>query len=135
MEDEDSPQSEVPKHLLAATRNPDGINAEVLLLHHTPHGWATEPGGPTVLYRHRVAYLTPAIIRTLFGASVRLSTPGVVAALWETPNAEWQVLQQQHRLLQRFHLVELHDSRTEVGAHQLKLDNRLGLLIEKKAPS
>ena len=135
VEDENSPQSEVPKHLLAATRNPDGINAEVLLLHHTPHGWATEPDGPTVLYRHRVAYLTPAIIRTLFGASVRLSTSGVVAALWKTPNAEWQALQQQHRLLQRFHLVELHHSRTEVGAHQLKLDNRLGLLIEKKAPS
>lgn len=132
VDDDDAPQGEVPKHLLAATRNPEGISAEILLLHHTSQGWATEPGGPAVLSRHRPNFLTPATIRTLFGAAVRLSHPGIVATLWKTTNSDWEAMQQQHRLLQRFHLLELHDGAAQVGQYQLRLDKRLGLLIEKQ---
>lgn len=134
VEEDDAPQSQVPLHLLAATRNPEGINAEVLLLHHTPKGWATEPGGPVVLSRHS-KFLTPATIRTLFGAAVRLSHAGIVATLWKTPHPEWEAMQQQHRLLQRFHLLELHDGSTQVGQYQLRLDERLGLVITKAKQS
>jgi CRISPR-associated endonuclease/helicase Cas3 len=132
VEDDDTPKGSVPKHLLAATRNPEGLSAEVLLLHRTSRGWAAEPDGPVVLSRQRGGFLTPATVRTLFGAAVRLSQPAIVLALLETPSPEWKALQQQHRLLQRFHLLELQNGAVQVGEYLLRLDARLGLVIEKQ---
>jgi CRISPR-associated endonuclease/helicase Cas3 len=132
VEEEDAAQGSVPKHLLAATRNPEGVSAEVLLLHRTAAGWATESAGPTVLYDSGQPFLTPATVRTLFGAAVRLSHPGIVRVLWQLPSPEWAAMQQRHRLLQRFYLLELQDFATEVGAYRLRLDERLGLLISKQ---
>lgn len=134
VEEDDALQGEIPQHLLAATRNPEGISAEVLLLHHTPTGWATEPGGRPVLQRNKPNLLNPKTIRSLFGAAVRLSNAGLVHALWNNTNHEWATLQQQHRLLKRFHLLELHDGKAQVGSFRLRLDERLGLLLEKAAP-
>lgn len=131
VEEDDTVNGEVAKHLLAATRNPDGVNAEVLLLHRTERGWSVEPGGPTVLYRSRAGFLSPSVIRTLFGASIRLSQPGVVTQLWKQPHEDWPNMQQQHRLLQRFQLLELEQGAAQVGNYRLRLDTRLGLLIEK----
>lgn len=129
-EEDESTTKPIPQHLMAATRNPDSINAEVLLLYRTEKGWSTESDGPTVLFRNRKGYLTTDIIRTVFGASVRLSQPGIVAALWKTDNSEWKAIQQQYRLLQRFHLVELVNHRATIANKSLRLNERLGLEID-----
>ena len=131
VEEDDAPRGEIPKHLLAATRNPEGISAEVLLLHHTPTGWATEPGGRPVLRRDKSNVLTRKTIRRLFGAAVRLSSVQVVLPLLKCPNPDWLPLQAQHRLLKRFQLLELRDGMAITGSYRLTLDKRLGLLIEK----
>lgn len=133
VEEEDAPGGAIPPHLLAATRNPDSINAEVLLLYRTATGWATTPGSADVLTRRSRCFLTPDAVREVFGAAVRLSQPGIVSALWKTENAEWAAMQQQYRLLQRFRLVELDNHTAQVGAHILQLDARLGLLFSKPA--
>lgn len=133
VEEDDAVKGEIPQHLLAATRNPEGLSAEVLLLHHTPTGWATESGGRPLLRRDKPLVLSPRTIRHLFGAAVRLSNAGLIHALWDTPNPEWTALQQQQRLLKRFQLLELHDNAATVGAFHLQLDERLGLLITKAA--
>ena len=111
----------------------DGVSAEVLLLHRTPTGWATEPTGPPVLRRDRPPVLNPKTVRRLFGAAVRLSAAQLVLPLLKTPNAEWQALQQQHRLLKRFQLLELHDGAAQVGGYRLQLNERLGLLMQKNS--
>jgi CRISPR-associated endonuclease/helicase Cas3 len=131
IEEDDAPGGAIPQHLLAATRNPDSISAEVLLLYRTANGWATTPGAPDVLTRRSRAFLKPDTVRELFGAAIRLSQPGIVSALWSTENAEWEATQQQYRLLQRFHLVELTDHTAQVGAYTLRLDERLGLIFSK----
>jgi len=132
VEEEDAAGSSIPQHLLAATRNPDGINAEVLLLHPAFGGWATEAGGPTLLYRNGRDFLAPETVRALFGASIRLSNPGIVAALWKQENATWKAMQEKHRLLQRFQLIELTDKEATVGAYRLRLDEQVGLTISKQ---
>ena len=129
-EEDESPTKPIPQHLMAATRNPDSINVEVVLLYRTQKGWSTESDGPTILFRNRKGYLTADIIRTVFGASVRLSQPGIVATLWKTDNPEWKAMQQQYRLLQRFHLVELVNQRATIANKNLRLNERLGLEIE-----
>lgn len=131
VEEDDAAAGEVPKHLLAATRNPDGLNAEVLLLHHTPTGWATAPNARPVLRRGKPNVLTPQTIRRLFGAAVRLSSIQVVLPLLQNPNPDWTTLQGQHRLLKRFQLLELRDGQAIVGSSRLRLDERLGLVISK----
>lgn len=130
VEEEDAAGSTIPQHLLAATRNPDGISAEVLLLHPTQNGWATEHNGATVLYHNGRDYLSPEAVRTLFGASIRIGNPGVVSALWQQDNTGWKAIQEKHRLLQRFQLIELTDNVATIGTYQLRLDERLGLIIE-----
>lgn len=130
-EDDDGQRGKLPDHLQAFTRNPDGINAEVLLLHRTDKGWSVEPGGPTVLQRNKLRFLDANTLRVLFGASVRISQPGVVSALWKQPNDEWKTQQEHNRILQRFHLVELTGNETIVGSTKLRLNNRLGLELEK----
>ena len=133
-EDEDGP-GQLPEHLRALTRNPDGINAEVLLLYRTPKGWSIEPNGETILYRPKHKKLHPNTLRTLFGAAVRISNAGIVSALWKIENAEWAALQEDHRVLKRFHLIELTDASADVGNTRLTLNNRLGLLYEKASLS
>lgn len=86
-EDEDG-QGSLPEHLRALTRNPDGINAEVLLLYRTPNGWSIEPNGDTTLYRPNHKKLHPNTLRALFGAAVRISNAGIVSALWKLDNPE-----------------------------------------------
>ena len=129
-EDEDKPGS-LPEHLRALTRNPDGINAEVLLLYRTPKGWSIEPNGDTILHRPNHKKLHPNTLRALFGAAVRISNAGIVSALWKLENPEWTTLQENHRVLKRFHLIELTDASADVGNTRLTLNNRLGLLYEK----
>lgn len=133
VEEDDALQGDIPKHLLAATRNPEGISAEVLLLYHTPVGWATAPNARPVLRRDRPNVLNPKIIRQLFGAAVRLSSAQIVLPLLQSVNPDWTALQQQHRLLKRFCLLELRGGVAEVGNYRLRLDERLGLLLERKA--
>ncbi len=132
VEEDEAPGSPIPDHLQAFTRNPDGINAEVLLLHPTDRGWATEPGGPTILYRKGKDYLTPETLRLVFGASVLISQPELVAALWKAKHEGWEAMQEQYRLLQRFHLIELTDNAATIGGIKLRLDERLGLIITKQ---
>ena len=129
VDEEDAANSPVPQHLLAATRNPDGINAEVLLLHRTDRGWSVEPNGPTVLYRYGKDFLTPETLCTVFGASIRISQPGLVAALWKQENDEWKAMQEKYRILQRFYLIELTENIAVVGNTQLRLDVSLGLQL------
>jgi CRISPR-associated endonuclease/helicase Cas3 len=129
-EDEDGP-GQLPEQLRALTRNPNGINAEVLLLNRTPKGWSIEPDGDTVLYRPKHKKLHPNTLRTLFGAAVRISNAGIVSALWKLENPEWSALQEEHRVLKRFHLIELTEASAEVGNTRLTLNNRLGLLYEE----
>ncbi|CCH51597.1 putative protein ygcB [Fibrisoma limi BUZ 3] len=129
-EEDEGQKSQLPEHLQALTRNPDGINAEVLLLHRTDQGWSVEAGGPTVLYRDRPRFLDPETLRTVFGASIRISQPDVVAALWQQKNEEWKKQQEHNRVLQRFHLIELTGNVATVGNATLRLDDRLGLAIE-----
>lgn len=132
VEEEDAAGSSIPQHLLAATRNPDGINAEVLLLHPTEKGWATKHNGSTILYHNGWDYLSPEAVRALFGASIRIGNPAVVSALWQQENADWKAIQEKHRLLQRFQLIELTDNAATIGTHHLRLDERLGLIISKQ---
>ncbi len=131
VDEEDAANSPIPQHLLAATRNPDGINAEVLLLYRTERGWSVKPDGATVLYRDGKAFLMPEVLRTVFGASIRVSQPGLVSDLWEQENADWKAMQEKYRLLQRFQLIELTDNAAVVGSTYLHLDERLGLKIIK----
>ncbi len=130
-EEEEDGSGRLPEHLRALTRNPDGINAEVLLLYRTTEGWSIEPGSDTILYRPRHKKLHPDTLRALFGAAVRISNAGIVAALWTTKNPEWVVLQEDHRVLKRFHLIEISNASATVGNTRLTLDSRLGLLYEK----
>lgn len=134
IEEEETMESSIPKHLQAFTRDPDGINAEALLLYRTDTGWSTEPEGTTVLHRNRKDYLSPEILRLLFGASVRISQRGIVCALWKAENLEWKAVQEQYRLLQRFHLIELTDNTAIVGGVRLHLNDRVGLIFQIHNP-
>ena len=130
-EEEDASTKSVPQHLLAATRNPDGINAEALLLHRTDKGWSIEPNGPTILYRNGRDYLFPETLRTLFGASIRVSKPDLVSALWKQDIPEWTAVQEKYRILQRFRLIELTDNKAVVGSTEIELNERQGLILKK----
>ena len=129
--EEEESQGDLPKHLQALTRSPNGINAEVLLLYRTPKGWAVETEGETILYRPKHFKLSPDTLRTLFGAAVRISNPGIVSTLWKEENSEWVALQEEHRVLKRFQLIELVDGQAVVGKVGLTLDYRLGLIYSK----
>ncbi len=131
-EDGEKGKGDLPEHLKALTRSSDGINAEVLLLYETDGGWAVEPGDKTVLCRTKNRRLQPETLRTLFGAAVRISHPGIVSTLWKEENPEWLAMQEEHRVLKRFQLVELVDGNATVGNVQLTLDNRLGLIYTKQ---
>lgn len=131
-EEDEGQSGQLPDHLQAFTRDPDGINAEVLLLHRTDNGWSVEAGGPTVLYRNKPRFLDADALRTVFGASIRISQAGVVSTLWKQHNAEWQKQQEHNRVLQRFHLVELYANEAVVGETLLQLDARLGLIFSKE---
>ena len=132
LKDEEEMQGkEVAQHLQAATRSPDGINAEVLLLYPQPKGWSVTRDGPIVLPRRGVRFLQPDQLRTLFGAAVRISHAGIVSALWKVENPEWQEQQERLRVLRRFQLIELdNNSSATVGEKDIRLDERLGLLYE-----
>jgi CRISPR-associated endonuclease/helicase Cas3 len=128
-EDEENPNGNVPTHLQAFTRNPDGINAEVLLVHRTADGWSLTPGGDTLIRRGRKQDITTPLLQSIFGAAVRISHGGIVSALWKEPNEEWQKQQEEKRLLKRFQLIELTDFTATVGGIRLELNDRLGLII------
>ncbi len=132
-EEDEEGQGTLPEHLRALTRNPDGINAEVLLLHRTVNGWSIEPGGEMVLARPAPKKLHPDTLRALFGAAVRISNAGLVSALWKLENPEWAAVQDKHRVLKRFHLIELTDASAVVGSTRLMLNTRLGLLYTKQS--
>lgn len=132
LKDEEEMQGkEVAQHLQAATRSPDGINAEVLLLYPQSKGWSVTPDGPIALPRVGIKSLKPDQLRTLFGAAVRISHPGIVSTLWKEKNPEWQEQQEQLRVLKRFHLLELDkDSFATIGEKNIRLDERLGLVYD-----
>ncbi|WP_019991492.1 CRISPR-associated helicase/endonuclease Cas3 [Rudanella lutea] len=130
-EDEDNPNGNVPKHLQAFTRDPEGVNAEVLLLHRTDDGWGLTPTGPTLIRRGKKQYMTPELLRSIFGAAVRISHGGIVSALWKEPNEDWQQQQEENRLLKRFQLIELTHYTAVVGGVHLELNERLGLIYNK----
>lgn len=130
-EDEDNPNGNIPKHLQAFTRDPEGVNAEVLLLHRTDDGWSLNPNGDTLIRRGKKLFMTPDLLRSIFGAAVRISQGGIVSALWKEPNEAWQKQQEENRLLKRFQLIELTDNKAIVGGIRLELNDRLGLIYNK----
>jgi len=130
-EEEDASGGQLPVHMQALTRDPAGIHAEVLLMHRTDEGWCTQPDGQVVLDKNAI-FLTPDALRAVFGASVRISAPGIVSALWQQENPEWSVQQKKHRVLQRFHLIEMINNQTVINGTRLILDKQLGLLLSKE---
>jgi CRISPR-associated endonuclease/helicase Cas3 len=134
LSEEEEHQGMMPTYLRAATRNPDSIQAEVLLLYRTEEGWGVEQEGPTVLRRPVHGVISPETLRTLFGASLRISQVGLVAELWKQEDAAWKALQEEHKVLKRFHLIELKKGEATLGKYTLRLNNRLGLVDEKPSP-
>ena len=130
-EEEETEGGILPKHLQAFTRNPEGINAEVILLHPKNEGWSLSDDGPVVLHIEGAKYLTPDQLRTLFGASVRISHAGIVSALWQEEHEVWKKQQEKYAILKRFHLIELKSNQAIVGKTQLTLHPRLGITYEK----
>ena len=131
-EEDDSGSGQLPDHLRAFTRDPDGLSAEVLLLHPTADGWSQDPGGETLIKRGKMAYLTPDRLRSIFGAAVRISHAGVVSELFQNPHSDWVKQQAQNRVLKRFHLIELTNYVATVGTTRLVLDKRLGVRYPKE---
>lgn len=130
-DEEEAQGKEIPEHLQAFTRSPNGINAEVLLLYPHPKGWSITPNGSIVLPRAGINFLKPAQLRTLFGAAVRISHPGIVSILWKEEHSEWQEQQKRLRVLKRFQLIELDKHNGAIiGKTELKLDEQLGLLYK-----
>lgn len=129
-EDDDNPSGAVPAHLQAFTRDPEGINAQVLLLHRTADGWSIEPNGETLLTRGRKQRMDTHLLRGVFGQAVRIGHGGIVSALWKEENqvADWKAQQEIHKVLKRFQLIELTDNAAVVGGVRLTLDDRLGLV-------
>ncbi|WP_338874726.1 CRISPR-associated helicase Cas3' [Spirosoma sp. SC4-14] len=130
-EDEDNPNGNVPAHLQAFTRDPEGVNAEVLLLHRTNDGWSLTPNGDTLIRRGKKQYMPVDLLRSIFGAAVRISHGGIISALWKEPNEDWQKQQEENRLLKRFQLIELTDYTATVGGIHIELNDRLGLIYDK----
>lgn len=132
LKDEEEMQGkEVAQHLHAATRSPDGINAEVLLLYPQSKGWSVTPDDPVALPQRGIKFLKPDQLRTLFGAAVRISHPGIVSTLWKEENPEWQEQQERFRVLKRFHLIELGENNVAaIGEKNIRLDEQLGLLYK-----
>ncbi|MBO0938691.1 CRISPR-associated helicase Cas3' [Fibrella sp. HMF5335] len=131
-EEDETSNGKLPKHLQAFTRNPDGLNAEVLLLHRTVDGWSQHPNGETLIWRGKITYLTPERLQAVFGSAVRISHAGIVSTLFKEPNPEWQWQQDQSRILKRFHLIELTNYAATIGTTRLILDDRLGVCYPKQ---
>ena len=135
-EADDQTSSDLPRYLQAATRDPRSVQAEVVLLYPTATGWCTEPGKADVLSANEERLLSIEKIRELFGASLRLSHRGVLEHLWAHMPEAWQRQQERHKLLKRFYLIELDTNhQAQLGSHKLRLDARLGLLIDEEEES
>lgn len=136
--DDDDPKSTtLPKYLKASTRNPDSINVEVLLLYRGQKGWSIEPNGEIIIQRRKGQWMNPQTLRKIFGAGLRISDKRIVFPLLETKNTDWATVQENQRVLKRFHLIELTDALAMVGDVQLTLNNRLGLVyndLKKSSP-
>lgn len=132
-EDDDNLKGNVPEHLQAFTRDPEGISAQVLLLHPVTDGWSIEPGGQALLKRGRGQFLNKETLRAIFGQAVRISHGGIVSTLWKDENQveAWQKQQEIQKLLKRFQLIELTDNAANVGGVSLTLNDRLGVIYEK----
>jgi CRISPR-associated endonuclease/helicase Cas3 len=132
-EDDDNTEGNVPAHLQAFTRDPEGINADVLLLYPTADGWSLSPNGETLLKRGRGQWMTPEVLRGLFGQAVRISHGGIVSALWKEENQPdaWRNQQEVHKVLKRFRLIQLTDNKAKIEKTLLTLDDRLGLIYGK----
>ena len=131
-EEDEGFSQDVMEHLRAATRNPDGVNAEVLLLHKIgDDGWSLSPNGPVMLHRQNPQKLDADCLKKVFGVSVRISFYDVVKAIWDQDITAWKKQQAANPILKRFGLIELEDGAASIENSMLTLHERLGLIRNK----
>ena len=117
--------------LRAATREGDSV--EVVVLHRLGGRLALDPDGPP-LDLPTDGRPSAETARQLLGASVRVSTRGLVAALRAdaSETAErWDEAVRKSPTLRYTHLVVLENGQANVGGYHVSYDSRLGLTITR----
>ena len=134
----DEDDEEAHRLLRAATREGDSV--EVVVFHGGEGDglFLDAEGTPAPLALPGPGRALPTeSVRAVLGASVRLSQPGLVAALRARPDADlpapWRAAAKTTPALRTLHPLVLENGSRSVGNRRVRFDARLGVLVEKKS--
>jgi CRISPR-associated endonuclease/helicase Cas3 len=130
--EEDESDGQLPEHLQALTRNPEGAQVEVLLLHQVTGGWSLELNGALFLSPANPRLLNADELRRVFGAAVRIGKRELVEIIQQDSNPAWEAWQKENKVLVRFKPLVLTQGQCKLGETTVFLDQRLGLIYQKE---
>ena len=129
--EEDETDGKMPEYLQAFTRNPDGVNVEVILVREENSKWCLPSDSGISLHPYPPREFSADELRAVFGAAVRITKHQVVEVLLKQAEPRWVGWQEKNRALKRFYLLPLRGNRCAVGGITIRLDERLGVVYHK----